>query len=155
MPGLILWAFSISVENSIQNSRNIAPYFSSYPLTMIVTYLKQVIEHSPLTLSNCLLSFVYKERETNLWNVKLNNGEWNGKNRSNKQNLTNKVFRIYLEEIMKLHILDLETRLDPTRTIRETRMENISLIPEQDYETVFETKEDKLFSTYNRHFKFR
>lgn len=56
---------------------------------------------------------------------------------------------------MKLHILDLETRLDPTRTIRESRMENISLIPEQDYETVFETKEDKLFSTYNRHFKFR
>jgi len=47
---------------------------------------------------------------------------------------------------MKLHILDLETRLDPTRTIRETRMENISLIPERDYETVFETNKRNLFS---------
>ena len=47
---------------------------------------------------------------------------------------------------MKLHILDLETRLDPTRTIRETRMENITLIPERDCDTIFETNERNLFS---------
>lgn len=58
---------------------------------------------------------------------------------------------------MKLQILDLESRLDPTRTIRETRMENITLTPERDYDTIFETEENqfKNKTSYTRKFNFK